>query len=461
MKDRVNILLAWLAGGSLAILLSFPVSAQEAARSRIPAPAAHRATKGKPSVSAHGVPGDKAKAPAPERKSSASGQTVPVPGLNPNDPGFETTISTSQKEEQVFRDENLLQRQGLTGRWNGFRDRMEEHGVTIESVYTSESAHSFGGGIYNKKGTKYYDKLAFAIKLDTELARMWDGGTLFIYAIRNQGGNSTILFDNLQVASTILAPNQLLIHEAWYEQNFADGKVSLLAGLYGINSEFYVSDYASLFINTSFDFGPEIVVNVPTSIYPRIGFGARIRVEPTRGNYMLLGIFDGNPATRAISTKDGAMVIGEIGHYWDGGSYKAGYWKHTARKQFDGTVFNNDYGYYLSVDQRLIHFDHGGTIGLFAQGGYVPPARNEITGFFTVGLRFHGLIPTRHEDDFGIAFTSARTHRSPENLIEITYRVELTRWLSIQPSFQMIQNPGGDPTYATNRVGFLRLQVTL
>jgi len=44
---------------------------------------------------------------------------------------------------------------------------------------------------------------------------------------------------------------------------------------------------------------------------------------------------------------------------------------------------------------------------------------------------------------------------------EFTYRSVITPWLAIQPSFQLIQNPGGDPANANIKVGLLRFEVTL
>jgi len=291
---------------------------------------------------------------------------------------------------------------------------------------------------------------------------MWSGGTLFVYGLRNNGGDpSANLIGDLQTASNIEAPNQFIVHEAWYEQNFADGMVSILAGLHDLNSEFYASDYASLYLNSSFGIGPELSGNVPASLFPKAALGARIRFAPFEGAYVQAAIYDGDPATRGFKKGEGQMDIVEAGYTFEDGAYKAGYWMHTATKTFGANTYNNDYGYYALIDQTLVRLEDGASIGGFLQFGQVPSARNDITGYFGGGLNMHGLIPTRDEDDLGVAVASAKTHLNTENAIEVTYRLVVTNWLAIQPSFQWIQNPGGDATVPTAKVGLFRFEVAL
>ncbi len=98
------------------------------------------------------------------------------------------------------------------------------------------------------------------------------------------------MIGDLQTASNIEAPDHFLLQEAWYEQQFADGMLSLLFGLHDLNSEFYVSDYGSLFLNSSFGIGPDMTVNVPLSIFPRAGLAVRARIAPTLQSYLQAAI---------------------------------------------------------------------------------------------------------------------------------------------------------------------------
>ncbi|MDQ6996136.1 MAG: carbohydrate porin, partial [Mariprofundus sp.] len=60
-----------------------------------------------------------------------------------------------------------------------------------------------------------------------------------------------------------------------------------------------------------------------------------------------------------------------------------------------------------------------------------------------------------------IAIARADTNASSETALELTYRLVLRPWLAIQPSYQIIWNPGGDATIPTAKVGLLRFEMDL
>jgi len=380
-------------------------------------------------------------------------------------PGFPGETSSSEREAKIHgHEEGIPVWPGITGTWGGWRTAMQEHGLTLGAVYTGEFVRNFDHGLVNhREETIYEDNLDLTATLDTEKAGLWPGGTVFVYGLFNHGGfpSATVIGD-LQTASSIEASrNQFIVQEAWYQQEWMNGRISMLAGLHDLNSEFYVTDYGTLFLNSSFGEGPELSTNVPASIFPKAGLAIRGRVEPVDGLYLQVAGFDGDPETRSISSTEGAMLIAEGGYSHAKGSYKFGYWLHTADKTFNGRIFNNDYGIYGIIDKELISFGNDAAIGVFIQWGWVPQKRNDITKYFGSGLHMHGIIPTRHEDDLGIAVARAFTHVATESTIELTYRLVIAPWLVLQPSFQWIINPGGDNTASAIKVGLLRFEVTL
>jgi len=297
--------------------------------------------------------------------------------------------------------------------------------------------------------------------VDTSRAQLWPGGKLFVHGRRNHGGNPTgDIIGDLQTASNIEAPDMFLVHEAWYEQQFDNGQVSILFGLYDLNTEFLVSDYATLFLNSSFGIEPEVSGNVPTSIFPKAGISLRGRVQSDKG-YLQVAILDGDPQTRKLSTSEGQMIVVEGSLGIAAGDWKAGYWRHTAEKLYNGQSFSGDYGFYGIVDQEIFPLNHGGSIGAFLQLGWVPHSRNEITQYIGAGLHMNGLVPGRGQDDLGIAIARAYTHVAIESTIELTYRLVVSSWLSVQPSLQWIFHPGGTPATSAIRTGLLRFNVTL
>lgn len=271
--------------------------------------------------------------------------------------------------------------------------RMQDNGITLEAIYTGEAVRKFSGGL-NKQDSVYHDNLDLSISMDTEKLLSWPGGTLFIYGLRDHGGSpSGDLGGDLQGFSNIEAPDQFIIYELWYEQQFANDRASLLFGLHDLNSEFYVSDYAGLFLNSSFGIGPELTANVPASIFPKAGLGIRARVRPLENWYIQGAVYDGDPATRRLKSGEGKMAILESGLSGDTGTYKAGYWQHTANKSYNNQTFSSDYGVYAIIDQQLLHFEGSTAVGAFIQWGWVPKARNDVTGYLGGGLHIQAPLP--------------------------------------------------------------------
>ncbi|MDQ7003187.1 MAG: carbohydrate porin, partial [Ghiorsea sp.] len=219
------------------------------------------------------------------------------------DDSFLGKPSSSLREAAVHdHEDSLMNWRGLTGTWGGQRDAIDKQGFTLEAVYIGEFARNFTANPVTANGLKktvYQSNTDLMLTIDAEKAGMWQGGTFFIYGLGNAGANPSDYTGDLQGYTNIEAPNQWIVHEAWYEQQFADGVISILAGLHDMNSEFYVTDYGSLFLNSSFGIGPDLTGNVAASIFPKAALGVRIRVNPSENSYVQAAMYDGNSATRA------------------------------------------------------------------------------------------------------------------------------------------------------------------
>lgn len=385
-------------------------------------------------------------------------------------PGFAGKVGTAQKEAEIHgHEEGLVAPFGITGGWGGLRTKLLDHGITIKGLYSGEYVSNFSGGALNKTDSLYHDNLDLTMSIDTEKAGWWTGGTLWVYALRNTGNDpSAYTIGDLQTASNIgVLADQFIINEAWWNQDFAGGRVSALAGLYNLNSEFFVTAYGSLFINSSFGIEPEVSHNVNVSIFPMSGLGARLRVKPTENSYIQAADFDGNPTMRQLPAGVhgvGEFQVVEAGIINEPSDYKVGYWKHTASRVYNGKNFDDgDYGYYGIIDQKLLEFNNAehSSVGVFVQYGSVPSDRNDYTGYLGYGLHVHGLFPGRTVDSFGIAYAKADTQADAETVIEFTYRLVLTDWLTLRPDYQIIQNPGGSSANPTANAGFLRFEIQL
>ena len=348
-------------------------------------------------------------------------------------------------------------------------------GVALDFGYMGEFVRNFQPGhAAPVKRTIYQDHMDLALTLEPAA---WGGPdlTLFVHGVRDHGHDpSAEVLGDLQTASNIEAPDQLLLYEAWLEARVADGRVGVLAGLHDLNSEFYVSEFASLFLNSSFGIGPEISLNVPASIFPQPGWGALLRVQNEYGNALRFGVYDGDPTTRAIRRKqEGLMGIAELELHWvdlgEPGVLKLGWWKHTGLHPSPfapGRTFHAVMGAYGILEQRFVHWPGGG-FGAFVQYGQAQRDRTEVPSYLGVGVHVAGFIPGRPEDEIGLALARAEHQLTPrKSVYEATWELTLRLVFfggraSLQPSWQHILHPGGDPAAAALDVGLLRMELAL
>jgi porin len=117
------------------------------------------------------------------------------------------------------------------------------------------------------------------------------------------------------------------------------------------------------------------------------------------------------------------------------------------------------------VYRETDHPDHG--LAIFGRYGIADSTVNQFDAYLGAGLVYTGLFPSRDEDEMGRAVAIARngdgfmTAGAPldykEKVLELTYRAQITPWLSIQPDCQYVINPGTDPTLDNALVLALRV----
>ena len=339
----------------------------------------------------------------------------------------------------------------------------ERNGIALDMSYMGEGVSNVSGGL--KKGSAYLGTADISVMIDTEQAGWWQDGTWFVETLVNHGTNPSSFIGDTQTASNIADGNRTRLQQFWYQHQVNDN-VSVLFGLHDLNSEFYVSEYGSLFLNSSFGIGPDITANVPTSLWPEAGYAARLDVHGEH-LYLHIAAYDGNPSTRRIdSATEGMMWISETAYVQGASAYKLGVWQHTADKTaVDGTVYGSDSGAYAVVDQAF-----SDSVGMFMQLGFAPSDRNEISQYVGLGLHMHGLIPSRYHDTFGIAMAHAAfsgLNRSinqlaaAETTVEITYDAPINEHISLHPALQWIQHPGGQSALSPAKVAMLRVEMHL
>lgn len=379
----------------------------------------------------------------------------------------------------------------LLGDWGGLRSALEQRGVDAEAVLTLDAMQNLEGGA--KRDGTVLGNFDLTFTADTARAGWWENGTFFLYLLGdfNAGGLLTDKVGDLQGTSNIEAEQAVKIYEAWYEHRFWDGRLSLLAGLHDLNSEFDVLEYAANFINSSFGISPDIS-QVGPSIFPTTAPALRAKVQPTPGSYLLAAVYDGVPGDLELpqrshlefSSEDGVFTALEAGltRGEPGGAdyFKlgAGAWVHTAEvEDFTGETHDFNHGFYLIAEKTLFAEGNDGQgLGAFVQFGLADPHRNRIGRYWGAGLQYTGLIPGRDHDVAGLAVASARNGEHfmrfmqteemipvehAETVLEATYQVEVRPWLEVQPDLQYVVHPGTDPAQNDALVAGVRVTVAI
>jgi len=141
-------------------------------------------------------------------------------------------------------------------------------GIVLESSFTGEILSNLSGGRH--RGTVSLGELDATATVNLDALCDQRGGTLFLYGLGTHGGSPSKLVGDAQGVSNIEAPDAVRLYEAWYEQLLLDARLSVLAGLYSLDSEFNVVRAAALFLNSSHGTGAPLALsgrNGP-SIFP-------------------------------------------------------------------------------------------------------------------------------------------------------------------------------------------------
>lgn len=369
----------------------------------------------------------------------------------------------------------------LTKNWGGARKKISDLGVDIALIYRGEVNRNFAGGI--KQATTYLSNIDFRLSIDAEKLVGWKGGSAFFYGLGDLGGDPSKNVGDAQGTSNIEIPvNTAKVYELWVQQLMFEDKVSVLVGLHDLNSEFYVTDSSGLFFNNTFGTGKDLSqtgVNGP-SIFPTTSPAIRLRAEPTKGFYFQFGVWNaqagdlGNPYGTKIrlNAQDGLLLISEAA-YLRGkldqakypGKYGIGVWTYTRTfNALHSTVYDasgnpmpaqaTSHGIYFLAEQAVRE-----NVSLFCRYGLASTEVNRFGTSLGSGVVFTGLVPKRPKDRFGIAVgrvTNGGDYKASlenqgvsvsnsEIAIETNYRIELLPGVAVQPDYQYVIHPQGDP----------------
>ncbi len=370
-------------------------------------------------------------------------------------------------------------RNRIDRRLGGARTSLSAHGVDFEIVYKLDYMANVAGGIH--KGSRGLDNLDAVFSFDGEKLLGANGLSGQIYLLNNNGGepNADLTGSAQGINNIEVAKATGKLYQAWLQQNFLDDRLSILAGLYDLNSEFYVTDSSGLFIHPAYGIGTDFSQsgqNGP-SIFPTTSLGARIKIQPVPDIYLQAAIFDGAPGAPddlkgtqiEFNDGEGALFVVEAGFTPTNGKLAIGAWVYSDKipdhldVNTSGNLRNKrSQGLYIIGERNI--FREAGTqdqgLAAFARIGWADADVNQLDTGWSTGIVYTGLIPGRDAGQLGVGVSGVHNAgkfrrlnrlagmpvKSDETAFELTYSDNLTPWLSVQPDIQYIVNPGTDPS---------------
>jgi len=262
----------------------------------------------------------------------------------------------------------------LSGNWGGTRSSLYDKGVTVELTHKSGILANTSGGV--ACGVVVLMNSEAAVNIDLGKMAGWDAITAFIqYHV--QHGNKSInnyvgSFAGVDNIETGASTGQ--IFQAWLQKNSADDSLSVLAGLYAIDSEFYVTDTSGLFLQPPYGMSAEMAQtgqNGPP-VFPMGALAVRVKYA-SAGFYVQGALTDGVPGNPnnpqgvqiRLDKGDGTLSIVEFGYtpQADEGHYDKtaiGLWRYSVRANdlVDVDVLGNllrrpDQGFYFLAERTL------------------------------------------------------------------------------------------------------------
>lgn len=357
----------------------------------------------------------------------------------------------------------------------------------------------------------------YIAEVNTGVAGFWEDGHFVFHASLLFGKNPSDSVGDLHgVSSTAAGFSALKIVEAFYQHTFPLSSTVITAGIFDVNSDFVVAEYANLFTNGGFGFDNVLGIAAGPSSAPNTGLGLEIKTDLSPNLYVQLAAFDGTPVAPpleeggegqqekffdiTLQRDEGVFSIIE-GGWHDGEAFTPGYMKvaigawylKQPMNRFGdefGETRSGTGGMYLLAEASI-----GEALGVFFRYGRADASFNQYSQFYAAGMNYKGLVPGREEDILGIGFVQTRLSTewlnakvpteampditpmdgefgrgfnedgtpafySAETAIEATYSSQVFDWLMVQPTVQFVLQPSMELLNGNALVLGLRLQAT-
>lgn len=413
---------------------------------------------------------------------------------------------------------------GATGEWFGAREALEDHGLTLSGKWLGSVYGVVGGGLEHR--ATFDEELKFDAKLDFAKATGWEGldGLIAVGGVRLRDGTDV---NNYVGASPSFNPSSYQSGKQWRlmpfylsyttPELFGIRHLLTISGGWQNPYEFFArQEDAKLFRNCVIVSGKGISSNGVGWSSSYAAWGGMVKVAPCDWSYTQAGVYMAIPRDTSNNNhglelagaqpwnRNGWYALAESGVTPKIGGLPGkyaigGYYWGLENTSFFGEQYDGRYGFYGMAEQTLYaepapapEVSGGKTAdgkskvvapasaskqGLRWLGfvNYAPTYDNAMPFFFYSGLVYEGLIPTRDQDQIGVALalgnysydqilasreSGKQVVDTYEGVLEFDYRVRVNRWSFVQPFLQYVIRPGGDGQVANATVIGLHFGVT-
>ncbi|MGK6324494.1 carbohydrate porin [Sphingomonas sp. DT-51] len=317
------------------------------------------------------------------------------------------------------------------------------------------------------RGMRVLDNLNLTLDLDLDRQLGLTALEAHVDLLKNHGGRPNELASSIQGVDNIeVSDAGVRLYEAWLERGF--GSVSLRAGLYDLNSEFYSNDAATIFVASPFGMGSELSASGPNgpSTFPSTALAARLRLA--RSSYYVQGavvnaeagtIGDANGID--VSGRAGLLFIAEAG-VTGSGKFAIGGWRYTKKQPIvasPGAGSSFSQGAYMLAEYPVFGDSESASLTPFLRAGLADGVTTPFTGGWQVGARLDRAVLGRPKATVALGAAKGRLAKdyrlsagvgddmllSSETIIELTFSDEVADGIVLQPDVQYVIHPGADP----------------
>ena len=382
----------------------------------------------------------------------------------------------------------------------------------VPSLSYDADAAAVRGGLGD--GATFTGLLHLRLRWIVPTASAWRGTSAFVDVRNIHGGHVSEFAGDAQGVSNIDGPDGSAVHELWIQHNFQWSGVSLLGGIYDLNSEFDRLQAAGLFLNSSFGVTPEFAESGTTgpSIFPRTAAALRFSVKPWTGTLLRAALVDGESLERPDGSHalfkrgDGALEVLEwsmlrrpdatageplapriFGRFSPLPTYEdkvaVGVWRYSRHLRETGVADDvpdaprhASEGGYAIGEWRL--FGRGADakkkVSGFAQLGFASPETNRFGTYVGAGLVATGWLFDKDSDQVGASVASAQEGSTwrrnaalggarparAETTWELSYLDQVKPWLTLEPDLQLVNHPSADAALRNAVMIQLRSEIT-